>query len=123
MKINFKKAFTKILGIIVFTLFTFSVNAQTKTYKRVTKKIENKESKQKKKLVYLYTSNGGMVGYYSDGSVVGCPRCEFLESNLLRMLKEKPTGKWNLKKPNDFISYEEDNGWVLINYVWKEKAL
>ena len=26
-----------------------------------------------------------------------------------------------LKKPNDFISYEEDNGWVLINYVWKEK--
>jgi hypothetical protein len=121
MKTNFKKDFTIIFGIIILVLSSFSANAQTKTYKKVTKKISNKESKQKKELVYLYTSNGGMIGYYSDGSVVGCRGCDFIKSNLLEMLKEKPMEKWNLKKPNDFISYEEDNGWVLINYVWKEK--
>jgi hypothetical protein len=38
------------------------------------------------------------------------------------MFKEKPMRKWDLKKPDDFVSYEEDNGWVLINYKWKQKV-
>ena len=51
MKTNFKKDFTIIIGIIILVLSSFSANAQTKTYKKVTKKISNKESKQKKELV------------------------------------------------------------------------
>lgn len=90
-------------------------------------KNENTEKLSKKKiikkeLVYLYTANGGMVGYFNDGSVVGCPRCDFCKSNILAMHNKESSETWNLKKPNDFVSYEEDNGWVLINYKWQEKV-
>lgn len=63
-----------------------------------------------------------MLGYFSDGSVVSCPRCDFCKSNILAMFKKKPFEKWNLKKPSDFTSYAEDNGWVLVNYKWNEKV-
>lgn len=103
--------------LILSCTLTNYIEAQNKTKSKSTT-----HQKQQKKLVYLYTANGGMVGYYDDGTVVGCPRCDFCRSNILAMLKVKPMGKWDLKKPDDFISYEEDNGWVLINYKWKEKV-
>ncbi len=106
-----------ILFLLTTCILTNNVEAQSKAKSKTTK-----QKKQEKKLVYLFTANGGMVGYYDDGSVVGCPRCDFCRSNILAMLKEKPMGKWDLKKPDDFISYEDDKGWVLINYKWKEKV-
>ncbi len=118
MKMNLIKSFTIFFTMSYFALLTITVNAQTKSPKKST----YKAVKQKKELVYLYTANGGMVGYFSDGSVGGCPRCNFCRSNILAMFKEKPWRKWDLKKPDDFVSYEEDNGWVLINYKWKEKV-
>ena len=116
------KFFTFIIIFLIIILFSASVNAQGKYKKKITNKSLATNIIQKKELVYLFTSNGGMVGYYSDGTVVACPRCDFSKSNILAMCKKKPMGKWNLKKPDDFISYEEDNGWVLINYKWKEKV-
>lgn len=118
MKTTLIKSFTICIIIFCFALFTTTVNAQTKSFKKST----YKAVKQKKELVYLYRANGGMIGYFSDGSVVGCPRCDFCKSNILAMFKEKPMKKWDLKKPGDFVSYEQDNGWVLINYKWKEKV-
>lgn len=93
-----------------------------KERKVTTQQLEQTTNKTKKELVYLYTSNGGMVGYFSDGSVVGCPRCDFCKSNVLAMFKEKPMGSWDLVKPDDFVSYEEDYGWVLIDYKWNKKV-
>jgi hypothetical protein len=122
MKPNSIKHYYFFVGILIFTLLTININAQTKSNKKVTQKSIGKGSIKKKELAYLYTANGGMVGYFSDGSVVGCPRCDFCRSNILAMFKEKPMRKWDLKKPDDFVSYEEDNGWVLINYKWKEKV-
>jgi hypothetical protein len=120
--LNFTKSIATSIGIIIFTLLTITVNAQTKSYKKITKKSIYKDNKQNKELVYLFTANGGVVGYFSDGSVVGCPRCDFCRTNILVMFKEKPMGKWDLKKPLGFVSDEGDNGWVLINYKWKEKV-
>jgi hypothetical protein len=113
------KSFTICIGILFFILLINDANAQTKSIKKST----SRNVKQKKELVYLYTGNGGLVGYFSDGSVVGCPKCDFCKSSILAMFKEKPrSGKWNLKKPDDFVFYEEDKGWVLVNYKWKEKV-
>ena len=113
------KSFTICVKILFFILLISDANSQTKSIKKST----SKNIKQKKELVYLYAGNGGMVGYFSDGSVVGCPKCDFCKSSILAMFKEKPrSGKWNLKKPDDFVSYEEDKGWVLVNYKWKEKV-
>lgn len=96
-----------------------TLSSQTK---ETNQQAEQSTKKTKKELVYLYTSNVGMVGYFSDGSVVSCPRCDFCKSNIMAMFKEKPMGSWDLVKPDDFVSYEEDNGWVLIDYKWNEKV-
>lgn len=96
-----------------------SLNKKTKETKQ---QVEQITKKTKKELVYLYTANGGMIGYFSDGSIVACPRCDFCKSNIMAMFKVKPTGSWNLVKPDDFVSHEEDNGWVLIDYKWNEKV-
>jgi hypothetical protein len=121
MKTHFTKSITTTFGVIAILLLTITLNAQTKSQKEILNKTNAIINKQKRQLVYLYASNGGIMGYYNDGTVVGCPRCEFTKSTLVDMAKQKPMGKWNLKKPDDFVSYEEDNGWVLINYQWKLK--
>lgn len=104
------------------TVFNFAVNAQTKPNNPSIEKTTAKTYKKQKELVYLYRANGGMIGYFSDGTVVGCPKCDFCRSNILAMFKEKPMRKWDLKTPTDFVPYEKDNGWVLINYKWQEKV-
>ena len=63
-----------------------------------------------------------MLGYFSDGTVVGCPKCDFAKSNVIGMYNQEPIRRWNLKKPDGFTSYKEDKGWVLINYKWKVKV-
>lgn len=105
-----------------FLLLNLNLATAQTTSKQKTVQKSKKNIIQKKELVYLYAANGGMIGYFSDGSVVGCPRCDFCKSNILAMFKKKSSEKWNLKKPNDFTSYEEDNGWVLVNYKWNEKV-
>ena len=109
-----------ILALLFITLFSTSVAAQTKSHKKASSK--TKKTKHKKELVYLFAANGGMVGYFSDGSVVGCPKCDFCKSNILAMFKEKPFGTWDLKNPEDFSSSDENNNWVLVNYKWKQKV-
>ena len=115
------KKITFYLSLLLLIFYVVSSSAQIKNKPRINKS-NSKNVKNKKELVYLFTANGGMVGYFSDGTVVGCPRCDFCRSNILAMFKEKPMGTWDLKKPEDFISYEADKGWVLINYKWKEKV-
>jgi hypothetical protein len=68
----------------------------------------------------LFTANGGMLGYFNDGTVVGCPRCDFCESNILSMYKEKSVRRWDLTQPEDYDP--NDKSWVLVNYEWKEKV-
>ncbi|MFM2385631.1 MAG: hypothetical protein RL660_388 [Bacteroidota bacterium] len=122
MKPNSAKHFYFFVATIILSMLTVTVNAQTKASNKVVQKSTAKRSTKKKELVYLYAANGGMVGYFSDGSVVECPRCDFCRSNILAMFKEKPMRQWDLKKPKGFVSYKVDNGWVLIKYKWKEKV-
>ena len=108
--------------LILFSFSFFNSFAQSKLPRLRYNKAISKNIKYKKKLVYLYTANGGLIGYFSDSSIVSCIRCDFCKSNILAMFKDKSTVKWNLIKPSDFISYEKDNGWVLVNHKWNEKV-
>lgn len=76
----------------------------------------------KRKLAYLYVANGGLIGYFNDGTVVGCPKCDFCRNNTSSFYKMKVIKHWNLHKPDNFISYHQDNGWVLVNYKWYAKV-
>lgn len=54
--------------------------------------------KQEKRLRYLFAANGGLVGYFSDGSVVGCPRCDLSKENVDSLSKTKPHATYTAKK-------------------------
>ena len=76
----------------------------------------------KRKLAYLYVANGGLIGYFNDGTVVGCPKCDLCRNNISSLYKMKVIKHWNLHKPNHFTPYHQDNGWVLVNYKWHAKV-
>jgi len=79
----------------------------------------------KRKLQFLFSSNGGLVGYFNDGSVAGCPRCDLIRENVKSLLRQKTNGYYtvnsdgslNLKSEGRVIPKLED-GWVMINYKW-----
>jgi hypothetical protein len=85
-------------------------------------KINNKIIKTKRKLRHLFFSNGGLIAYFSDGTKVGCERCDFNKSNI-DMISEKKTVEYY---SNDEILNEiKENGkegWALVNYKWKIKV-
>lgn len=112
------------------------INLQEKSLTKELKPKAHKEEKQrvkenKKELRYLYYANGGLRGYFDDGTIVGCPRCDFCRSSILAMFDEKPMGTYKVQSDGsllvnnserEFPKYNNDNGWALIDYKWNEKV-
>ena len=85
---------------------------------------------QGRKLRYLFYANGGLVGYFSDGTVAGCPRCELLEENVKALYTEKPFKNYTVEhdglllvngKERVVPKEKEENGnreWAMIDYKW-----
>ena len=61
-------------------------------------------SQQAHKLQYLYYSNGGLIGFFDDGTVAGCPRCELLPENVDYLLTADP-----------YTTYLKIDGCLIIN--------
>lgn len=83
-----------------------------------------------KQLRFLYFSNGGMIGYFDDGTLVGCPKCDFCKTNIESMFSLKVMGNYEILKNGILLvdgskkilpNQKKDKGWVLINYHWFEK--
>lgn len=137
-----------IINILFMALLFFfnDVSAQskmtdlnsTKRKNSLLKKAANSQksktpNKIKKKLRYLYYSNGGIRGYFDDGTIVGCPRCDFIKSNVLNLYNKKPIGKYKVlpdgslltdNSEQEFPNYNKDDGWFgwpLIDFKWYEK--
>lgn len=62
-----------------------------------------------KKLRYLFYSNGGLRGYFDDGSITSCPQCDLIKANVNYLFSEDP-----------FETYTIEDGYLLINGVEKE---
>lgn len=84
---------------------------------------EEKENKQK--LQYLFSSNGGLIGYFNDGSVASCPRCDLIRENVKGLYKQKSNGTFTVNndgtltvKGSGKIDPKQEDGWVMINYKW-----
>lgn len=45
-------------------------------------------------LRYLYSSNGGLMGFYDDGKVRNCPKCDPIATNIAKMQTEQPFSSW-----------------------------
>ncbi len=90
---------------------------------------------EKRKLRYVYYANGGVVGYFNDGTVSACPRCDFTKDAVAFLYKRKPHGTYKIGKnclietyngtseTDPFTPREEDAtwGWAMVDYKWWEE--
>lgn len=83
------------------------------------------EVDENKKLQFLFYSNGGLIGYYDDGTIVGCPRCDLMDENIKAMKSKKPHSRFKIiddfliSEQGDTISIKsmKDNEWAIVNYT------
>lgn len=72
-----------------------------------------------------------MIGYFDDGTIAGCPKCDFCRTNIMAMFKARPIGRYIVKNDgcllvtNSEKRCPEDNKntighWALVNYKWGE---
>jgi len=83
------------------------------------------EKENKRKLQYLFSANGGLIGYFNDGSIVGCPRCDLIRENVKNLYKQKSNGSFTVNndgtlnvKGSGKVDPKSEDGWVMINYKW-----
>ena len=95
---------------------------------------QQKHAKRRKELRYLFFANGGFNAYFDDGTVVGCPRCDFMRSNIWQMWKRKPEARYKVLPDGSLLingQYREHpvyepgaaDGWALIDYKWYTRPL
>jgi len=103
-----------------------SVSETNNSYNKVNKP---SSKKSKRELRYLYFSNGGIIGYFDDGTIAGCPRCDFMKSNIINMFEKKPHGKYTVEADGSLLingseretpiyNSNDFEGWALIDYKW-----
>lgn len=113
----------KLILLLAVSMFTATTFAQSKAAPL--------------KLQYLYASNAGMMGFYSDGSVRSCGRCEFDKSNVSKMATQKSSAKYKVVNnvivfnsksgKQEFPFYvdedakEMDTDWMMFNFKWLQK--
>lgn len=104
--------------------------ANNKTDNNKDNKTETKDGERK--LRYLFSSNAGMRGFYSDGTIGLCPKCDFIQSNLDAMKDGGVFSKYTVEKDGSLLinGHEKEipifkgtpgADWVMIDYVWKVK--
>ncbi|MBQ4912830.1 hypothetical protein J8L85_00175 [Maribacter sp. MMG018] len=89
--------------------------------KTIEEKIEIKESRQ---LQFLYFANGGLIGYFDDGTIVGCPRCDLIDENIELIKSRKPHSRFKvidkilISEQGDSVPINsmKNNEWAIINY-------
>lgn len=67
---------------------------------------------QERNLRFLFFANGGLIGYFSDGTIAGCPRCDLIKENITALHNKEPHSKFKVE--NGFL-ISESNDSILIN--------
>lgn len=107
------------LGIVVvdFTILLKDIDKQN-----------GQHSTANKKLMYLLSSNAGLIGYFDDGTFVGCPHCDLIAENVKTLYKLETLGNYKVLKDGSLLlnnsdivkpgSDDEFDLWAVINYKW-----
>lgn len=93
------------------------------------KKVAKKETRR---LRYLYFANGGLVGYFNDGTIAGCPRCDLAKVNIEYLYSAESHAKYTIKNGCLLIDDEREecpkmptntsDGWAMIDYNWNVRV-
>ena len=84
--------------LLMFLVLIFSCKNK-KNSKKVVEVIpfeEEIETKKNRQLQSLYFANGGLIGYFDDGTIVGCPRCDLLDENIDLMKSREPHSRFKI---------------------------
>lgn len=118
----------KIIKVVIFIFFISIFSCKNKKESKkdenkipIEKKIEIKENRQ---LQFLYFSNGGLIGYFDDGTIVGCPRCDLMNDNIEAIKTREPHSKFKIEngilisEQGDSVSINSmrNNEWAIVNY-------
>lgn len=87
------------------------------------------ETKRERKLRYLFYSNGGLIGYFDDGTIAGCPRCDLLKENIQHLYSAKPYSRYTIEgtyllvngKDREYPDSDKNDsgeGWAMVDYKW-----
>ena len=79
----------------------------------------------------MYAANGGLIGFFDDGSVSGCPRCDMIKENVSTLYETPPHARYEAYK--DYLTMNGDRmdfceagvlkpEWVLFEYKWAIKV-
>lgn len=90
---------------------------------------QNSPIKKSKKLRYLYFNNAGLIGYFDDGTISTCPRCDFIKLNIDNLINGEVSGRYTVKNNRLIINNNreekptaQDNngysGWAMIDFKW-----
>lgn len=76
-----------------------------------------------KKIKYLSATNAGLTGYFDDGTIATCSRCDFFTSNVQSLYTMESTGNWDKNKTPEFFDEDQNNpslksDWVIVDYEW-----
>ena len=122
------KNFTTSAGLILIFIFGLQNISANEFFVDHAKSVYplQKSKFQTKKLRYLFASNGGLIGFFSDGSVSSCPRCELTKANVNALSKKKPYTKYTVKKDHLLVKGERMDfyiegteispDWVIMDY-------
>ncbi len=118
------KNITVILLIFVVSILSCENNQTSKKTSETITVEKKSETPKEKRLQFLFYANGGLIGYFDDGTIVGCPRCE-LTDEVVEILKDRePHSKFKIID-NVLISEQGDtipidsmrnNEWAIVNY-------
>ncbi len=76
---------------------------------------------------------GGLIGFFSDGTVTGCPRCDYCATNISYLKSEKPHAKYKVSDEGliivgkdggeDLMPFDVEgiDSWPLMDYKWKDQ--
>lgn len=93
--------------------------------------VDNIPVKKERKLRYLFVANGGTIGYFDDGTVTGCARCEIGVEELSEL---EPYGTYIVEEGGTLLvdgEYREYphvaregewQDWKMIDYKWIEQS-
>ena len=83
--------------------------------------------KKNRKLRYLFYANGGLIGYYDDGTVTGCQKCILTKVNIDAMNLVKPFKTYVVKLDGSLLTDDKDvqhpnindtSEWAMVDYKW-----
>lgn len=81
-----------------------------------------------KKLQYLFSSNAGLLGFYNDGTVSNCARCDLTKNNIDNLLFKEVYTKYKIRVDyllldnghilDLYANGEITDDWVMVDYKW-----